>query len=98
MYIKTSRKQFLDRVSQIAPPGTDLGEFKAYLLSQLLWNASSRELGQIASEFLGGYYGPSGAVAVKNYMDTMTGSMKTEGYASSCERNELNSTKSVNFY
>ena len=54
-------------------------QLKAYLLSQLLWNAT-RELGTIASEFLGGYYGPSGAVAVKNYMDTMTGSMKTEGY------------------
>ena len=63
----------------ISPPGTDLAEFKAYLLSQLLWN-SSRELATIASEFLVGYYGPSGAVAVKNYMDTMTGSMKTEGF------------------
>ena len=61
------------------PPGTDLGEFKAYLLSQLLWDPS-RDLPTIAAEFLKGYYSTAGAVAVKNYMDTMTGSMKTEGY------------------
>lgn len=60
-------------------PGSDLSEFKAYIVSQLLWN-SSRELGAMASEFLNGYYGLEGGVAVKNYMDTMTGSMKKEGY------------------
>ena len=63
----------------VHPPGTDLGEFKAYLLSQLLWDPS-RDLPTIATEFLKGYYSTAGAVAVKNYMDTMTGSMKTEGY------------------
>jgi hypothetical protein len=63
----------------VHPPGIDLGEFKAYLLSRLLWNPT-RDFATVAKEFLVGYYGASGAPAVENYMDTTVGSMKTEGY------------------
>ena len=59
-------------------PGSDLHELKTFLSARLLWNISRVPNDEIAF-FLKTYYG-EGAASVKLYMDTMVGSMASEGF------------------
>ena len=76
---KMGLQGYMGQGSGVRAPGTDLPELKSYILSKMLWAPMTTDFGKVIGEFLHAYYG-GGAIAVKNYMDVMTRSMKTEGY------------------
>lgn len=69
---------YMGEANTYSYPGSDLHELKTYIVSRLLWNIT-RDPGEEFAYFLNNYYGP-GAFAVKLYMDTMVGSMQSEGF------------------